>query len=1075
MATRRNESQAWEDWSSRILGLLGVDADQLRGGSLLQPWFLVPQGEELSKESAADLFRTVRRRFLLTEAFDPSVQNVRGMIRRMRPEEILPLLYAMRHVARYHGSAGRYWPAFRDEVLDGRFTLADVQQKLGPVLGAAWRNLHLYTRQRLYLPREGREIIKWPLAHAGLLRNDEGTLAEFGMVLGAAHRSAREAPLARERLDDFLRALSAWLVEEQDDDRLLRLVSASDGTERTVGELAQRWIRHNWEQISAGRLPPAPPKVRSHSGSLRYDAAENRVVLVVGRGAWPGDVAVRVVWEGREIPVPSRFSATDQRTEHDALRLPLLRPAWGEELLLLAGEERRRVHVPRPPEGRGIVFRAGDGRATDRWMPGEEYYAIVADDHIEDRLLGAIFEEWTLLGSPEGWEGYRVLFCRVRDPVTPSTAGTQPPSPAAIADTFDRAARALGLPGFGHLWQPRARLVGGESLSVSTEEPTFSTEEPPYLEVRGAWEKPLPAVLLRRKEQGDRPVVVDRVDIPAPRPGQSRLVELWPEEPPAPGLYRLSVGNLPEIDLRLTPPQTPSVAERLAVRLEIQTPDGFTLVEDPTPADLERGTLVMEAWPYALLTLDVSIGSQSRSFQTQADDAGEWRARWRDLGLPARYAGKVTLTFSWRGLARDRLEVSDAPFVAEEDLEVERRKNGPREHCTVRGRVSNRGTAHNARVVLLGARPWAGDLQTATARLDGKGCFEVDLPTGVMPVRWVVVLPAERLSDPPARPWLVRALARPPALPERLSLEELRSPRGEGWRELVLALERVSLPPALRDMLDLHELAESISECPDWSASRASWLALEGVDDLARVSDWAGEGRNPDLLILADTPQGFVGSWLEPSLPRLCISAEELAVVARDVAGSLPLTALSPGGSCRRLKSRIEVTEDGRPPFVLSLGETLYACPKCYTILPPGDFEYHTPPAPGMPPCSAGRRSMRVWGEGKRQPVWLFFRSDPERIADGISSLVFEIAAGSDPDVPPRAEPWLEELEAAFEENPHQDATDWLVALPILTRKLRRVRRRGGATTELLDLGRQARRHRSGLRVFWRWLEGETG
>jgi len=230
-------------------------------------------------------------------------------------------------------------------------------------------------------------------------------------------------------------------------------------------------------------------------------------------------------------------------------------------------------------------------------------------------------------------------------------------------------------------------------------------------------------------------------------------------------------------------------------------------------------------------------------------------------------------------------------------------------------------------------------------------------------------------------------------------------------------------------------------------------------------------------VVLGENPPVFVGSSAELLLPRLTLGTEGLVSVAESDPEPLPLAVIGPSGSPRKLKSYLEVTTEGESSFTLLVKEPLYGCPRCSAILPHGDFDHHRPiGSPGSPPCVKVKRAYRAYGDGRRLPVRLFARSDPDQIAAGITGLVWALAAGGDVDVPPQAEPWLEELEAAFDDDPHREATDWLITLPVLTRKVRNVADRDyGEASELMKLGEQVRRSRSGLRVFWRWLKEEVG
>lgn len=124
----------WDHWQTKVRDVVGLPQGRsLREIDLVPPWFLVPQHDELREDEAADLFDTIRRTLLPLTRSVRVLQAIWG-VRELRSEDCLPLLYAMRHVARESGSIGRYWPAFHEEILDGQLELRDVQSRLAPEL-----------------------------------------------------------------------------------------------------------------------------------------------------------------------------------------------------------------------------------------------------------------------------------------------------------------------------------------------------------------------------------------------------------------------------------------------------------------------------------------------------------------------------------------------------------------------------------------------------------------------------------------------------------------------------------------------------------------------------------------------------------------------------------------------------------------------------------------------------------------------------------------------------------------------------------------------------------------------------
>ena len=467
--SKRTEDNKWQHWQNKLLEILGITHEQLaRGATPTTPWFLVPQ-DELPEDLTADLFLTVRQYLLgptLAEPIPYAIERIRRLRRRLRPTESLPLLYAMRHVARAQGSIGRYWPVFHSEILAERLNLDDIRVRLAPALERVWIWLFIHTRGALYYPSEGRRFIKWPLAHAGLLSDDEEVLRVFGGQLVSEYGdSLSDAPLLPDELDEFLQFFLEWLQgggQQFRASQLGRLLRRSDGSDVTVGELAQQWTREHWTEIAARQDGSVTVRTPTHlRPSLRYDPVQQRVLVVLRESRWPGERDVIFRWGDVDFHGHARYVRDEGETICPPFEIPVLVSNWVRRGELLAGNRRHPVRMPRPPENYSFVFRADNGVAIRQWHLGEEYYVLIAKQTFDSAVSDVVFGEWVPLGSPEGkWDDYELLWVRVRDPLQQTDASTF----TSILAEFEKATGSLRLPSFGHLSSTRLYLFGGTRL-----------------------------------------------------------------------------------------------------------------------------------------------------------------------------------------------------------------------------------------------------------------------------------------------------------------------------------------------------------------------------------------------------------------------------------------------------------------------------------------------------------------------------------------------------------------------------------------------------------------------------------
>ena len=1074
----------WDYWQNKIRDVLGApQGKSLRDTDLVHPWFLVPQHDELSEDEAADLFATVRRK-LLGPTLRPRVLYAIRCVRNLRPEDSLPLLYAMRHVAREQGSIGRYWPAFHEKILDGQLELRDVQVRLASEVAQVWLRMYEHTRGALYYPREGRRYIKWPLAHAGLLRDDEEILRAFGSTLATEYGGdPSAAPLLPDDLDEFLLSLLDWLEQTGRfaDSRLARLVRKKDGTDVTIGELAQRWLRDQWEQIAKEQDSRGASRARLVRRHLRYDAARHRVLLILRESVWPGDVEVCLHWGDLEVPIRTHFISVENSTECSLMEVPVLSPVWADNASLIAGEEHYSLRLPKPPENRGLVFRADDGRATRQWQLGEEYYVLLPDGQLRRNMNMAdiLFEEWVPLGPPDGeWDGYELLWVRTNDPLRVDSEKGEQTGVADVVAGLEEATERLRLPSFGHLWRPRLYLVGGARVRASGKEEAFAANAAPWLQARGIWDEMLPLTLTKWDEERGDFLRYATLELPPPRADWGQIVELWHDSVEAiEGRYRLEINSTPHSSFKLVPPPTPSDLRRFEVYLGIEGENGLTRTKGITRRDLEYGTLVGRAWPLAEITLVVSCGTWARTLLIRIDDEGGWRQRWRDMGVGGLPDGPVDVTLSWRGLAKAHLTFADVPFIAEGDIEVRWADHKQGALLEVAAIVSNRGGNRWARVVVLGPRPWDGQIWEQTVNLDEDGFLQARIHVERGKAHWLAILsPEPATSGSKQQPWVVEALSEF-SIPWLYSLEDLSGEQCDTWQTLADQLREVSLPPGLHHLIGLSSLGLFLSEYSELRTLRPRWSALDKPGVLEQLTGWIPFDLQPQIVLFSCTPIMLRKSAAVLSPPFLTLfSLDELIRAMKGGGGEISLGCSAVDGSLRKVSSRLRVSRGvSHWHFEVHAKEWIYACSKCKSILPADAFWHHQPPIANLSPCTARNAMFTSHRPGAIVHVRPAILWDPGALLDCITTLILLLASGDESLIPPHTEPWLNELEVAYYGQTRRESEkDWLTGLAHTAQEVRRVfAERYEFTSKLIELGWLIDRYSVGLDALYRWLLSE--
>ena len=1073
---KSTKDNKWQYWQNELLEILGITQEQFAKGAITNtPWFLVPQQNELSRDRVLDLFSTIRE-YLLGPTLKQSIRYAIERIRRLSPTESLPLLYAMRHVARDQGSIGRYWPIFQSEILGRHLTLYDVRVRLAPELERVWTLLFIHTRGALYYPREGRRFIKWPLAHAGLLSDDEEVLKIFGGELVSEYGdNPSNIPLLHDDFDEFLNFFLEWFQGPGAQFRISQigqLLHRKDGSDVTVGELAQQWIREHWEKI----LTKQDGSIRSRRlplprSSLRYDPIQQRILIVLSESRWQGDTVVIFHWDDIEFRGHTQYIHNTDETICRPFKIPLLTPNWVHQGELFVNNKKYSLQLPRQPENHRFVFREDNGLATRQWHLGETYYVLIPNQKFDTNAADTLFEEWFPLSSPEGkWDSYKLLWVRVKDPFRQDVKMTDAVALTSLLAKFEKAADSLNLPSFGHLSSTQLYLFGGTRLASLYKEETYDVNLPPWLEVRGVWDESLPLALEKWHEEDNSFSKYSVIQLPTLHFGETHLVDIWENTKACPGLYRLEINSKPYTTFRLIAPSTHAVPSQFEVSLKIEDESGISRNTGLALRDLDRGTMVACAWPHAELSLTIRHRSQAHTIPLLIDGDGMWRKRWRDLGIERILKGKADITLSWRGIIQSHLTFANTPFVAEGNLTWCWKQ---KKELEVSAHISNGAENYPARLLVIGTYPWKGQFWEATKRVDEAGHLRVRIPARQEEARWLIILSAD-LTEGEQHLWAVESLRTNSSL-GYYSMNRIREGEWDVWRDTVRQLKVFPLPQGLHKLLSLSNIGVCLDDYAELQSLKAQWITVTHPDILDNLAKWEPFGFHPSTALLHSREAVADISVSELTPPFLCVDSLDKLI---NILGGkkVPIACVAPNRSVEEIASTLCARQKGQEiefEVQIAMHEYIYSCSKCGLAIPSNLFPQHVPPNQGECANRMQGEEFTSYKPHDQMPVHLALLIDPLMLLSCITDFIMQLVSGQgEPIIPPNADHWLDQLDTVYNDQQGQEAHLWLADLVNTAQTLWNVIYRD-EKSDLVELGRRVDRYKAGLDILYKWLADE--
>lgn len=926
-------------WAKRLVRLVR-SMDKPQG-----TWYLRPNDDLVSPAEIEDLFSAIRTWWLSGLRSPYSAAALRERLRRLRPAEAIPLLYAMSYTARAWGRGASFWPQFCEHVLAGKVDL-DVIRSVAPEFTNLWKLVHKACHGTLYYPLEGRSNIKWPLTHAGLLSDEEEVLDRFGLDLvsewGMAQSDIDIHPLLLADVDEFQTALLTWLHEEKLGFRVFAKRLNSEHIGLTVAMMAQHYLRQNWGSLKQQEVcdrGPVRSRYRHIRPRFRYDAETNQLRVVLPEAQWPGRVGgVKVEHDGRSEIWPIFYSPSSNTTFSEPLEIPVSHSTWGPVLIVKIDDQT--VSFPLIPspfsKDRGaMLFDSLTGMRTRTVKPGEPYFLLLPTSQVDEEWRRVLFPEAIFMGNPFRDHGYALL------EVTACELST-----LLDEDRLDRlnddlidAGAVFRLPPFHELTRPQTRLVGGLPLVDRTySAPLFHVEQPPMLEVFGVFPKSLP-MALQRLRSGTY-INIASFEIPESRNPSRLVIDLFSSCSPEPGRYRLLVGS-ESIDFRLGHvPTAPLHPYRLKLTFdaESQTGDGT----DFGYHLLARGTFRGTAWPGAVLTVRVQrSGLRTDRFTRQlyAETDGSFAFRLADYYHGTIPEAPVEVAVETQLVCSNSIVFTERPYFRQ--WTTRQSESG----VQLTGQVVQASTPTEVTAIAFGEAPWNGQIWHARGTVDSSGAVCLTFSCPSKEVRYVAV--AERVGEEDElRPWLAVRVADAP-----LHSSPLRLSHGLTWTDWVPWMHSLAefsgAEPEIRKLAKLSRArSHLVDNFPGLHPTKTVWSQPNRVlqMDLPMLLQFDSAPRAALIATDRTLPDAHpYGDDSAAPTPGVEIPPEFVAALLNDnlPSGGLPIM-ITEG------PWRVEgIVRQGTSPLDLYLEaeEQLVICHDCGRILPRYGFDHHLRPS----------------------------------------------------------------------------------------------------------------------------------
>lgn len=383
------------EWTRRVKSIVGLPPDEsLDAASLPRvPWLLVPYeaGGEVDGCDLLSLYAAAGRGMGLARQIQRG--EYRGPV-----DPLLPLLFAARTVARREARYNYYWPAFARAVLARPDTAVEDRE----ALIAAWRLLDKATGQGLFTPSAGLRLIKWPLAHAGLLEGDESLLGRFVRWVSAVWGESELERLLIAPSHEFHAELADWIRSGGISQGRANLITQEGESGETISEVLQLHLQTHLERLrrsgEARDLDSAGSAIQARLG-IAYSAAGNELyaqlearttIDMVGQwrlldGERHRELSSQLLGDGRFVGL----SAQVQLTSFD----------WPEHWSLVGPSKTRKLRLPTLDDGL-ILLDEETSTIARTWEPGRPYQVIAWKSVFDSQAVRMLFPNREVLGKP---------------------------------------------------------------------------------------------------------------------------------------------------------------------------------------------------------------------------------------------------------------------------------------------------------------------------------------------------------------------------------------------------------------------------------------------------------------------------------------------------------------------------------------------------------------------------------------------------------------------------------------------------------------------------------------------------
>lgn len=823
----------YEEWIPRIEELTNLrvgNADTAAMGSLL----LAPARAEIDEVEARDLLTAVSD-YLLGPTGHRSAIAIRHRIDRLEPAELLPLLYAVRLISAKYGGTHRFWPPFREHLLNSVVKDHDIPNQIAPALTRAWLRLHGATAGALYLPTEGPTHIKWPVAHAGLVYTDtndpDDPLIRYGCELKSEEpRGMHELLLAEPQ--DFLQDLRAWMSETPERARThlaRRVLDTSIGP--TIGELAQRSLRQMYEDLPCQEMI-TERSVISERPSVRvvYDSIRQRLQLRIRPGSYRSRTTGQLRVGKRTLSLVGHFDALHRTQRFNEETLPVHLHEWPDGVHVDLDDLDRGFHLrpPRNPfseqiEG-ALLCEADTGRQTRLWRP-DTAYTLISSQECASYIQATGCLSISLVGGEEVYDfpgrfAYPAFSIRFADQKDWDKEAMQ------INQDLETLDAQFIIPPAGEVFSPRITAVAAINHRISGlpqfQEPSLLFKlEPPDFEcpqlLLGTW---VPEDMLFRSIDEVTPTRINGVQYLGLG---SQVLER--------GRYRLS-SDIIQFEFNLEEPVLPSSVG--TARINLSSTDeiderNIQVLRSPS----NETTIKVLGPPEASVRLTARAQERVVRQGIDLDTEGVAFFDTSRLDLPR---GTAFLSGSFLGRTSNTVTLVDGPYIAPGTWVL---STDPPEF---EAWVEDLDDDIPIFIDVIGRRPWLGELVRHRHKTRFGRLVASPLVLANWDPNWLIV------SGEGGLPLLIEPW--PDSSNQTyFTADDFGASVSTEWRDLAARLSKTSLPIPLSRVVSATKIAEFAVDHPSIRQPEV-WRPVESLESMALLA----QRRIPLTAVVASSP-----------------------------------------------------------------------------------------------------------------------------------------------------------------------------------------------------------------------------